>query len=84
MKYFLKNQLVKFLNKWNLLLIPKFKYDDWKFRQKEHEKLDASYEEYDEALQYLNRGRADAFDQVLDYLKTFNNIKDEKDSIRNI
>lgn len=74
MKYFLKNQLVKFLNKWNLLLIPKFKYDDWKFRQKE----------YDEALQYLNRGRADAFDQVLDYLKTFNNIKDEENPIRNI
>ena len=83
MKYFLKSILIKVLKRFNLLVLPKHKYEDWLFRYEQYSKLDTMYEEYDEGLQYLNRGRVDAYDNVLEYLKDFNKIENEKDSIRN-
>ena len=74
MKYFLKSILIKVLKRFNLLVLPKHKYEDWLFRYERYSKLDAMYEEYDEGLQYLNRGRADAYDQILNYLKDYNNL----------
>lgn len=74
MKYFFKSILIKILKKFNLLVLPKHKYEDWLFRYEQYSKLESAYAEYDEGLKYLNRGRVDAYYQILEYLKNYNNL----------